>query len=409
MAVISGDHVLARRAPYPEPMRSALRGLLAPPYGLWEWGPAVLLLGWSILDIATSEAVVGSRALLFAGALVGSAALVARRRAPLLVLCAVGVAVLGPSAAGAHAQSAPLVLLLVVSVFSCARYGRRPWSYAGLPLGVLFALIGSAADPRETLATSWSWSLNIIWIFGIGLWLNEADRRVEATHRRAESDARAAAAEERLRVARDLHDVLGHSLSTMVVQAEVADELLDRDPKRTREAIRHIQGTGRAALHDTRGVLGLLREGSKAAGLSQLNDLVSLFRRAGLPVVLECDADAVLPAEADTAAYRLVQEALTNALRHSGGAETLVLVEERGGAVRVRVQNAPPGQRLPVPLSTAMLLPPDPRREAAPTGGHGLVGMRERVAACGGTLTAGPLASGGFAVDAVLPTRGPLP
>jgi signal transduction histidine kinase len=391
-------------------MTTGLRARLAPPYSPWEWVPAALLLAWSAIDVLTSDSVVGSPGLLLVGVLVASAALVARRRVPLLVLVAVGVAVLGPAAAGAHAQSAPVVLVLVVAVFSVARYERPPWAYAGLLLGLLLALVGSAADPRETLASSWTWSLNVIWIFGLGLWLRESDRRVEATRRRADADARAAAAEERLRVARDLHDVLAHSLSTMVVQAEVADELLARDPEAARVAVRHVQDTGRAALRDTRGVLGLLREGSAAGGLSTLDDLVSLFRTAGLTVVLERDEDAALPAEADVAAYRLVQEALTNALRHGRGGRTLVRVGREDGGVLVRVENTPADPDPVVPGAAASGPPPSrPLDEPAPEGGHGLVGMRERVEACGGRLVAGSLASGGFAVEAVLPGPGGRP
>ncbi len=362
-----------------------------PPFSPWEWVPALLLGVWGVLDATTSDAVVGSRPLLAVGVAVAAALLLLRCRMPLVVLLGVGVAVLGPATVGTVAQSAPGVLVLVVAVFSLGRYGRRPLSYLGLPVGMAFALVGSAADPQETLASSWTWSLNVVWILGIGLWLNDADRRVDETRRRAEADRRAAAAEERLRVARDLHDVLAHSLSLMVVQAEVADELLGSDPERARAALGTVQETGRAALRETRGVLGSLRTDDPGpSGTGHLPRLVGLFRSAGLPVELTGGVDLHLDPAADEAVYRMVQEALTNALRHCGPSATRVDLGADGDEVRVRVSNAP-GAR------------PGPPAEPGVPGGHGLLGMRERIESCGGRLRAGPLPDGGFAVEAVLP------
>lgn len=356
-----------------------------------EWTPAAVLLGWGVWDAMRSDTVTGPRPLLAVGLAVAAGALVVRRRAPMTVLVVAGLAVLAPALAGASVQSAAPVLILVVALFSVGRYGRRPRSYLGLPLGMAVALVGSASDPHETLASSWGWSLNAVWIFGIGLWLNDADRRVDATVRRAEADRRAAAAEERLRVARDLHDVLAHSLSMMVVQAEVADELLDAEPGKAREALQHVQETGRAALRETRGVLGMLRgEGGTPAGLDHLPELVGLFRSAGLPVTLVRDDAVHLTPGADEAVYRVVQEALTNALRHAGPETTRVLVSRSGDSLQVRVENEV-GQSVPVA----------PGRSG--DGGHGLVGMRERIEAIGGRLTAGPGPHGGFAVEATLP------
>ncbi len=388
-------------------MTTRLRRRLAPPYGVWDWLPALVLLVLAVADVASSDTVVGSRALLLVGASIACVALLARRRLPLLVLAVVGVAVLVPSAAGAHAQSAPVVLVLVAAVFSVARYERRPWAFAGLPLGMALALVGSASDPRETLASSWTWSLNVIWIFGIGLWLSDSDRRVEATRRQAEADARAAAAEERLRVARDLHDVLAHSLSLMVVQAEVADELLDGDPAGARRAVGHVQEVGRAALRETRSVLGLLRDPSDSAGLAHLPALAAAFRDAGLPVLLDVDTGVDLAPEADATAYRVVQEALTNALRHAGGPQTRVGVLRRDGAVHVRVENDAPRPGAAVGSGGPGSAGPSVAAGGGPS--HGLLGMRERVESCGGRLSAGPLAAGGFVVEAVLPGSGGPP
>ena len=367
-----------------------------------EWMPAAVLLGWSVADGATSDTVTGSRLLLTGCLAVAAGSLVYRRRAPLAVLLVAGVFVVLPAAPGTHAQFAAPVFILVVAVFSVGRYGQRPTSYLGLPIGMAVALVGSASDPQETLASSWGWSLNVVWIFGIGLWRNEADRRVEATQRRAEADRRAAGAEERLRVARDLHDVLAHSLSLMVVQAEVADELLDTDADAARDAVRNIQRTGRESLAETRNVLQALRapDPDRTPGVDDLPGLVELFRSAGLPVSLNRASNVQLTPDAGEAVFRMVQEALTNALRHAGPQPTTVVLSRGGRWLTVCVENPPGDGHLAVPESA-----PD----HGSGGGHGLMGMRERVEACGGHLDAGARPDGGFRVAALLPVAGASP
>jgi signal transduction histidine kinase len=361
-----------------------------------EWLTSAVLLGWSVVDAATSDTVTGSRLLLAVCLAVAAGSLVYRRRAPLAVLLVASVFVLLPAAPGTHAQFAAPVFILVVAVFSVGRYGRRPKSYLALPIGMAVALVGSASDPQETMASSWGWSLNVVWIFGIGLWLNEADRRVEATQRRAEADRRAAAAEERLRVARDLHDVLAHSLSLMVVQAEVADELFDTDAPAARDAVRNIQRTGREALAETRNVLQALRarDPDGTRGVDDLPRLVELFRSAGLPVSLTRASNVHLTPDAGETVFRMVQEALTNALRHAGPQPTTVVLSQGAHGLTVCVENSPRDGHRP-------LTEPAPDHGAG--GGHGLIGMRERVEACGGRLDAGVRPDGGFRVAALLP------
>lgn len=373
--------------------------------------PPLVLLAWAQLDIWTSHVVSGSRVLM-SSALVGVAvALVFRQRAPFVALCLTGAGVLLPAALGTTVTSAPAVFLLVLATFAAGRYGASRLSIAALPVAVGIALVGGAAGPEDSLSSTWAWSLNMVWIWGLGRWLREADRRVEATRRQSKADARAVAAEERLRVARDLHDVLAHSLSIIVVQAEVADELLSSDPEGARRAIRNIQGTGRGALDETRGVLGLLRqaEGVSHAGLTDLPGLVEVFRSAGLPVTLEAEPGLRLSADAEAGIYRMVQEALTNALRHSGAQATSVRLALAAGGVTVQVDNggrprtarsrAPvPGKQGQGPKSVA-----DHRRASGRGPGHGLEGMRERIEACGGRLESGPLPDGGFRVRADLP------
>ncbi len=348
--------------------------------------PALLLV-LGELSVWTGN-VDGSRLLLAVGIAVAGVALTARRRRPLATLVVIGAALLAPAAAGSYAESLPAVLMLVVAVFATGRYGGPPLSYLGAPLGVALALLGSAADPQETLASSWSWSLNALWIFGIGLWLRQTDELVRRTRQEREAVAGMAAAEERLRVAQDLHDVLAHSLSVMVVQAEVADELLAADPAAARTAITRVQATGREALTETRSVLGLLRTGQSPADRRGLDDVAALvgdFRAAGLPVVLDYPTTPKVSTAVDQAVYRMLQEALTNVMRHAGTQPTTVRLRELAGRLEVTVENDGP--------------------PSAPTVvGNGLTGMRERVESCGGSLRLGPRSGGGFLVHAELPT-----
>ncbi len=369
---------------------------LSSPYMLWEWVPAGVLAAWGVIDALTNDSVVGSRVLVAVTLVVAAALLTFRRRVPFVVLIGAAAAQAVPPLAGAHAQSAPGVLVIVTAIFSVGRWEAPPWSWLGLPLGVGIALLAGASDPRETLSTSWTWSLNAVWILALGMWMADADRRVDETRRRAEADRRTAAAEERLRVSRDLHDVLAHSLSLMVVQAEVADEMLGTDMEKARAALGNVQATGREALRETRGVLGALRaDGASSTGIDQLPSLIALFRSAGLPVELNADPDLRLEPTTAEVVYRLVQESLTNVLRHAGPCETTVEIgaEQDRERLRVRVANA---------RGSAPPTDPAPRDE----GRHGLLGMRERVEGCGGRLEAGPLLTGGFAVTAELPRQG---
>jgi hypothetical protein len=203
-----------------------------------DYGPAVVLLAVAQWGLWSGPGELrGSRVLLASGMVLAAVALVGRRRWPVPALLLTGAGVLVPAALGSYAQSGAVVLMLVVAVFACGRYARPPVGYLGLPLGVALALAGSALDPHETLGSSWKWSLNALWIFALGVWMRQAHDLVVRTQQEQQAVARMAAAEERLRVAQDLHDVLAHSLSVMVVQAEVADELLESDPAAARAAI----------------------------------------------------------------------------------------------------------------------------------------------------------------------------
>lgn len=207
----------------------------------------------------------------------------------------------------------------------------------------------------------------------------------------------AAVAEERARIARELHDVVAHGLSVIAVQAGAAQEILPRDPERARAALAAVEATARDALGEMRRLLGVLRADGEAAGrapqpdVRDLEDLVASVRRAGLPVELEVTGTpGDVPAGVGLAAYRIVQEALTNTLRHAGPARAVVWVRHEPGVLRITVEDDGTG------VGGAA-------RRGEAGGGHGLAGMRERAALYGGTVEAGPRPEGGFAVRAVLP------
>jgi signal transduction histidine kinase len=210
--------------------------------------------------------------------------------------------------------------------------------------------------------------------------------------REQEHRERLAASDERARIARELHDVVAHSVGVMVVQAQGARNVLDRDPERAREALRAIEDTGRGALADVRRALGVLRRPDAEParepqpGVEDLDALVERARGAGLAVELAVEgASRPLPTGVDLSAYRIVQEALTNTIRHAGAAN-----------VRIAIRY---GERdLGLEITDDGSLPAD-----GDGAGHGLVGMRERVALFGGDLDAGPGRAGGFAVRARIP------
>jgi signal transduction histidine kinase len=223
----------------------------------------------------------------------------------------------------------------------------------------------------------------------------QLEERAAFLEREREETERAAVAEERRRIARELHDVIAHSITLMTVQAGAARLVLAEDPELARESVVSVEETGRHALAELRRLLGILRpdEGEASLvpqpGLARVDDLIALARRAGLPVELTVEGEPrVLPPGVDLTAYRIVQEALTNAHKHAGPAHAHVLLHYESEAVELEVTN-------------------DGR--ISPNGddsvGLGLVGMRERVALYDGTFEAGPRAGGGYAVRARLPVE----
>jgi len=228
--------------------------------------------------------------------------------------------------------------------------------------------------------------------------------------------AHLAAARERLRMGRELHDVLGHAFSVMVVQAGAAERLLDTDPARARTALQQVSATGRSSLADLRTMVTVLRSEDDAdrspadppelgpsPRLADVPALVDRVRGAGLDVDLDLDLgsapEAASRSGVELAAYRIVQESLTNCLKHAHATTAWVRIRCRAEQLELEVRDDGTGQPEPQPES-------EPQTERTPenaAAGHGLAGMRERVAIYGGALDAGPSPAGGYRVRASLP------
>jgi signal transduction histidine kinase len=233
------------------------------------------------------------------------------------------------------------------------------------------------------------------WVIGDNLGTRRAytralEERAERLEREREAEAARARAEEQARIARELHDVIAHNVSVMVVQAAAANDVFDSRPEHAREALHAIETSGRSALSELRRLLGVVRgDGAEYApppGLDRLDDLVAQVRTAGLAVAVSVEgAQRALPAGVDLSAYRVVQEALTNTLKHAQATRADVSLRYRDDVLDVEVRDDGEGN--------------GDGGEA----GHGLIGMRERVTAYGGTLAAGPAPTGGFTVEARFP------
>ena len=326
--------------------------------------------------------------------------LIARRRAPFTVTAVVALCVAGQVLA-THGASPTFASFLatMICVYTLAREARPVPMIGGL-LVLAAAVIATAA--LGTAPVHFFDVLIPLVYFGVAgglgalvrqraLRLVAVEDRASALENQLEREAELAAAQERARIARELHDVVAHGLSLMVVQAEAAEEVLAADPAAVVGPLHRIQETGRQSLGEMRRLLGVLR-GSEAGeptapqpSLARLSDLTDEAVAAGLPVEVHVDGDErELPLGVQLTAYRIVQEALTNARRHAAASRAVVRLGYGADALRIEVTDDGHG----------------------PTGGrpgHGLIGMRERAALYGGTLTAGAGATGGFSVTAVLP------
>ena len=332
--------------------------------------------------------------------LAGPAALLARRRQPVAVLFAtLGILLAYFALDYPHG---PVFVSLLVAFFASVTSGHRlvAW-FAGGAGYVAFLLIlwvfdDEGAPSLAVAAATAAWLLVVIVVAEI---VRIGSERVREGARTREEEARRRAGEERMRIARELHDVLAHNISLINVQAGVALHLMDEQPAQARTALAAIKDASKDALRELRSVLGVLRQVDEEApltpapGLDELDGLVSRAGAAGLTVRVERNGgERSLPAEVDVAAFRIVQEALTNVTRHAGPASATVRVGYGEGELTVQVDDDGRG-------ATA-----DASAEAG--SGRGIDGMRERARSLGGELEAGPRPGGGFRVHARLPVNG---
>jgi signal transduction histidine kinase len=329
-----------------------------------------------------------------------------RRQRPLAVMCTVTGSILAASLLVHHTDGMPVeaFLALILAFYSVGAHSEewRGLLGGGADLAILLSYdllhggLGQAHGSRPAAALVFAFA----WLVGRDMRrrrreLVDLRDRASRLEREREERARAAVTDERGRIARELHDVVAHSVSVMVVQAQAGTRLLG-DPDAARGAFRSIEASGREALVELRRLLGILRTGDEQLaigpqpGLESLPALVEQVREAGLPVELRVEGDqAPLPPGIDLSAYRIVQEALTNTLKHAGPSEAEIVVRYRPSVLELEVTDNGGG---------------------APAGangsGHGLVGMRERVALYGGQLETGTVTEGGYAVRAKLPLTG---
>jgi signal transduction histidine kinase len=303
-------------------------------------------------------------------------------------------------------DSAVLLLVVLTGCYSAGAYADGRRALRGLAVCLVGMVSVLSTFPGGFKAGEILWKCAIVtaaWL--AGRTVHTRTRLTEELHEAAlhaeearEADTRAAVAEERRRIAREMHDIVAHSVSVLVVQAGGARRILDRDLDRAVEAAERIEDTGRAALLEMCRLLGILSVGEDEAHhapqptLEALDALVERARTAGLPVSLRIEGERrALPPGVDLAAYRVIQEAVTNALKHAGAAPTDICVRYGDEGVELAVTNNGPGHRR--------------RHHDLAGGGHGLVGMQERVRVFGGELFTGRRRGGGFEVRARIPVH----
>lgn len=381
--------------------------------GFW----AVFLAGISMLSGAVKNDTPGSASPVVIALLALPLGLVValRRRAPermLVLAAAVGVAQLV-----LDVEPVPADFALLVIVYTVAASGPGWASRFALIGGLCAAPLAQLRWPESKSSTAGNLALMVFlavpfalaWVLGDSLrtrraYLAQLEERAARLEREREAQAKVAVAAERARIARELHDVVAHNVSVMVVQADGAAYVLDTAPDQAKKALETISGTGRQALAEMRRLLGVLRTGEHEEGceyvpqpdVEQLDDLIEQCRTSGLPVDYKIEGTPrPLPSGVELTAYRIVQEALTNTRKH-GGPNT---------GASVRLVYFDDGLGLLVEDDGKGALHEHYEEGGVDGQGHGLIGMRERVGMVGGTLDAGPRPGGGFRISALLPLK----
>jgi signal transduction histidine kinase len=370
----------------------------------WDAIAALALLAVSQVEIWLFGNLDGPKAVMVPFMVATTLSLAWRRRAPLVPPLMLAVAFAAAMVAFAASNDWPgqpnslsMLAVWVVTAYSVAAYGEPPVAAFGLAVVAVMSVVRAALDAGTEWEPVSSLFVLIPWGAGVALRrhrrqaaeLRDLARQLE---REREERARAAVVEERTRIARELHDVVAHSVSVIAVQADAAEAALARDPERSREPLRAIKQTARETLVEMRRLLGILRQAedelglAPQPGLSQLDSLIEQSRRAGLTVQLAIEGQPrPLPAGIDLSAYRIVQEGLTNVRKHAGVARARVEVRYGDDDLAVAVLD-------------------DGKLSAkANDGGHGLVGVEERVALLGGDFRAGRREAGGYELRARIP------
>jgi signal transduction histidine kinase len=351
----------------------------------------------------------GSLALNVVSGIVLTVPLLWRRRAPLAMLAVFGATAIANEALGgalftstegdARSANPPLFAALATGIavfYSIGDHAEDRQARIGLLAGIacLWTMV-LAADQTTLESVVWSGGLLAATPWFAGRAARGRRLRIAALEREREQQARIAVSDERARIARELHDIVAHSVGVIAVQAQGAQSVLDRDPQQAVEALEAIQRTARTALGDMRHSLVALREGRGETPLApeptvdDLDALIAQARASGLEVELAIEGERrPLPQSLELSTYRIVQEAVTNTIKHAGGARSRVTIRYGERELEIAVDDDGPG-------------PPVGPRDGPP--GHGLIGMRERVAALGGDLYTGAGSGGGFVVHATLP------
>ncbi|AEW94989.1 two component sensor kinase [Streptantibioticus cattleyicolor NRRL 8057 = DSM 46488] len=378
--------------------------------GFW----AVVLLGLSALTIVALPGSRTHRALIIPEGIALCVVVWLRRRWPewmLLLAVAAGVGQLVVDG-GVNASDLAMLVIVYTVASTGARWARRLALVASLcaaPLAELrWPSAYEAVGYRAASVVFLTVPFVLAWVIGDSLRTRRAyyaqlEERAERLQREREAQAKAAVAAERARIARELHDVVAHNVSVMVVQADGAAYVLDASPEQAKQALGTISQTGRLALAEMRRLLGLLRASDDSGGeyvpqpgVEQLGDLIEQVRGAGLPVEFEvAGTPRPLSSGVELTAYRIVQEALTNTRKHGGpGAQATVHLTYGDAELRMLIEDDGRGARQELYESGG-----------ADGLGHGLIGMRERIAMVGGTLCTGPRPGGGFRISAALPLK----
>jgi signal transduction histidine kinase len=356
---------------------------------------ALVLLAVGLIGTAPAAHVQGlprPGAVAYACVVIGALSVAVRRRVPatVLAICTAGTTTYLVTGN----PYGPVLFSLAVALYTVAAY--RPLRFAALASGAVFVVVlagdfAGAGAGLDVVGPIGAWVAAPLAIGVVVRVSREQGVQARRDEARRQADA------ERLRVAQEVHDVVGHGLAAINMQAEIALHLLERQPGQAEAALTAISRTSRESLDELRATLGAVRRGddlddrTPVPGLARLDALVDRTRAVGVPVSVDVSGTlTALPAAVDLAAYRIVQESLTNVLRHAGVATAEVRIAVGDDGLTVSVSDTGRTSSADGPSSAD---------------GHGLAGMRERVAALGGSLTAGPRPGGGFAVTATLPVR----